>query len=131
MATKNYKFFSAGLLLLIVFSLAFAPLPVHTKMMSPEAQPAAQEIPPTPTPLPEINKFSDQIDFTLLDIGQQTFTLYYPSAYAFSFSMPNQWRLYTTNGVAYIDIHYDLYEDWSTAEQPGVVANSVFSDVRP
>jgi Bacterial cellulose synthase subunit len=131
MATTNRKFFSAGLLLLLVFVLAFAPLPASSKAISPDAQPAAQEIPPTPEPLPEINKFSESIDFTLFDIEQPTFTLYYPSAYAFSFSLPNQWALFTTAGTGYIDIHYDLYEDWSSADQPGVTTNSVFRTYGP
>ena len=131
MAPNYRKFFIAGLLLLLVFVLAFAPLPANAKLMSPEVQPGAQEIPPTPTPLPEINKFTDRVDFTLFDIDQPTFTLYYPSAYAFSFSLPNQWLLYTTNGAAYIDIHYDLYEDWSATDQPGLPTNSALRTFGP
>ncbi len=131
MATKKEKFFTAGLLLLLVFVLAFAPMPASIKTSSPESEPLAQEIPPTPTPLPEIHTFTDRVEFTLLDVDQQTFTLYYPSAYAFSFSLPNQWLLYTTNGVAYIDIHYDLYEDWSTSDQPNVPTNSALRTFGP
>ncbi|MDX9863661.1 MAG: cellulose biosynthesis cyclic di-GMP-binding regulatory protein BcsB [Anaerolineaceae bacterium] len=131
MAKNNRKFFSAGLLLLLVFVLAFAPLPASSKIVSPEAQPVLQEIPPVPTPLPEINKFTDKIEFTLRDIEQSTFTLNYPSAYAFSFSLPNQWRLYTTNGAGYLDVHYDLYEDWSATDQPVVTPNNVFRTYGP
>ena len=130
MAPNRRKLFSAGLLLLFMFVLAFAPMPASAKTTSPDAQPVAQEIPPTPTPLPEINKFSETIDFTLFDIEQPTFTLYYPSAYAFSFSLPNQWILYTTNGTGYIDIHYDLFEDWST-DATAIVPNSVFRTYGP
>ncbi|MCD4672512.1 MAG: cellulose biosynthesis cyclic di-GMP-binding regulatory protein BcsB [Anaerolineaceae bacterium] len=132
MATKIRRFVSPGLFLLLVFMFAFTSMQVSAKGVIPEAQSGAQEVPPTPTPLPEIHTFTDNITFTLGDLGEQTFALYYPSAYTFTFSMPNQWTLYTTSGAGYMDIHYDLYEDWSaTAAQPALTYNNVYRTYGP
>jgi hypothetical protein len=126
MANRIRKFVSTGSILFLVLFLAFSSMQVSAKGIEPIGErwvPARQaetpEIPPTPTPLPEINTYNNEITFTLGDIGERTFTLYYPSAHFFNFSMPNQWTLLTGGGAGYIDIHYDLFEDWSTtAPQP-------------
>ena len=139
MANKIRKFVSTGSILFLVLFLAFSSMQVSAKGIEPigeggisAGQAETPEIPPTPTPLPEIHTYNNEISFTFGDIGERTFTLYYPSAYVLNFSMPNQWSLFTEGGAGYIDVHYDLFEDWSkTAAQPNPNLSSALRTLGP
>lgn len=139
MAKEIRKFVSTGSILFLVLFLAFSSMQVSAKGLEPlveggisNGQAETPEIPPTPTPLPEIHTYPNEISFTFGDIGENTFTLYYPSAYVLNFSMPNQWALFTENGAGYIDLHYDLFEDWTkTAAQPIPNLNSALRTLGP
>lgn len=138
MATKIRRLVSTSLFLLLVLFIAFNSMQVNaqgidnlTEAARPVSQTDAQDPLPAPTPLPAIHTFKDTITFTLGDLDERTFTLYYPSAAAFNFSMPNQWVLYTGAGTSYIDLHYDLFEDWSATDRTATGLNSALRTYGP
>lgn len=69
-----------------------------------------------PTPLPEINTYSQSASFSFADLDEPTFVMRYPSVKGIYIDFPNDWNLVGGTGYSSITLHYDFYESIVTPQ---------------